>query len=73
VPEVVQTCEGGTSRLMRTEYPQWEEFLRGDSLWTDGSFAETEGCVDEGVCGDTEENTVSDCAGSYPEARNPGR
>ena len=49
VAEVVQIFKGGTSRIIRAEYPELEEFLWGDSLWADGYFAETIGQVDEEV------------------------
>ena len=47
VGEVVQMLKGGTSRVIRQEYPEMEEFLWGDSFWADGYFAETVGRVDE--------------------------
>ena len=49
VAEVVQIFKGGTSRMIRMEFPELEEFLWGDSLWADGYFAETVGQVDEEV------------------------
>jgi len=49
VAEVVQSLKGGTSRVIRKEYPELEEFLWGDSFWADGYFAETVGNVDEEV------------------------
>jgi len=49
VAEVVQRLKGGTSRVIRKEYPELEEFLWGDSLWADGYFAETVGNIDEEV------------------------
>lgn len=49
VAEVAQRLKGGTSRVIRKEYPELEEFLRGDSFWTDGCFAETVGKIDEEV------------------------
>jgi len=49
VAEVVKILKGGTSRVIRTEFPELEEFLWGDSLWADGYFAETVGKVDEEV------------------------
>jgi putative transposase len=47
--EVVQRLKGGTSRVIRKECPELEEFLWGDSFWADGYFAETVGNVDEDV------------------------
>ena len=49
VAEVVQILKGGTSRVIRKEFPELEEFLWGDSFWGDGYFAETVGKVDEEV------------------------
>lgn len=43
VSEVVNRIKGATSRVIRREYPELEEFLWGDSLWSDGYFAETVG------------------------------
>jgi len=49
VAEVVKILKGGTSKVIRSEFPELEEFLWGDSLWADGYFAETVGKVDEEV------------------------
>jgi len=49
VAEVVQIFKGGTSRILRKEYPELEEFLWGDSFWADGYFAETVGQVTEEI------------------------
>jgi len=49
VSEVVQILKGGTSRVVRQEFPDLEEFLWGDSFWADGYFAETIGNVDEEI------------------------
>jgi putative transposase len=49
VAEVVKIFKGGTSRVLRKEYPELEEFLWGESFWADGYFAETVGKVDEEV------------------------
>jgi len=49
VGEVAQVLKGGTSRVIRKEYPELEEFLWGDSFWADGYFAETIGQIDEEV------------------------
>jgi len=49
VAEVVKRLKGGTSKIIRSEFPELEEFLWGDSLWADGYFAETVGKVDEEV------------------------
>ncbi len=47
--DVVQVLKGGTSRVLRKEFPDLEEFLWGDSFWSDGYFAETVGKVDEAI------------------------
>ena len=47
--EVVQIFKGGTSRVLRKEYPELEEFLWGESFWADGYFAETIGQVNEEI------------------------
>jgi REP-associated tyrosine transposase len=49
VADVVQRLKGGTSRVIRKEFPELEEFLWGDSFWADGYFAESVGKVDEEV------------------------
>jgi len=49
VAEVVQIFKGGTSRVLRKENPELEEFLWGESFWADGYFAETVGQVNEEV------------------------
>ena len=43
VAEVVQRLKGGTSYLLRKEFPELEEALWGGSFWADGYFAETVG------------------------------
>ena len=45
VARVVQMLKGGTSRKIRQEFPELEEFLWGDSFWADGYFAESIGTV----------------------------
>ena len=49
VAEAVRMLKGGTSRIIRKEFPELEEFLWGDSFWADGYFAESVGHVDEEV------------------------
>ena len=49
VAEAVQILKGGTSRVLRKEFPELEEFLWGDSFWNDGYFAETVGKIDERI------------------------
>ena len=49
VAESVRVLKGGTSKVLRKEFPELEEFLWGDSFWSDGYFAETVGKVEEEV------------------------
>jgi putative transposase len=37
---VVQILKGGTSKKLREEFPEIEEYLWGDSFWADGYFAQ---------------------------------
>lgn len=46
---VVQKLKGASSKIIREENPELEEFLWGDSFWSDGYFAETVGKVDEEI------------------------
>ena len=48
VAHAMQVLKGGTSKAVRAEYPELEEFLWGDSLWAAGYFAESVGRVTEG-------------------------
>jgi len=41
--EVVQRLKGGSSRVLKSEFPELEEFLWGESFWAEGFFAETVG------------------------------
>ena len=43
VSKAVQLLKGGSSRKVREEFPELEEFLWGDSFWADGYFAESVG------------------------------
>ncbi|NTU72827.1 IS200/IS605 family transposase [Candidatus Roizmanbacteria bacterium] len=49
IAEVMQILKGGTSYVIRKEFPELEEFLWGDSFWCDGYFAESVGHVNESV------------------------
>ena len=49
VSKVLQKLKGGTSRVIRKEFPELEEFLWGDSFWADGYFAETVGIQDDAM------------------------
>ena len=48
VSRAVKIMKGGTSRQIRTEFPELEEFLWGESLWAVGFFAESVGQITEG-------------------------
>ena len=52
VSEVVQLLKGGSSKVIRLEFPDLEEYLWGDSFWSDGYFAETVGVVNESIIKD---------------------
>lgn len=43
VSKVVNLMKGGSSRILRKEFPELEEFLWGDSFWADGYFTESVG------------------------------
>jgi len=47
VSEAMQVLKGGTSRTLRREFPELEEFIWGESFWADGYFAESVGVVKE--------------------------
>jgi len=47
--ELSNSSRGGSSKIIRKEFPELEEFLWGDSLWTDGYFAETVGRANEDI------------------------
>lgn len=49
VSSVAQKLKGGSSKVIRSEFPDLEEFLWGDSFWADGYFAESIGKVDESI------------------------
>ncbi len=49
VADVVKRLKGGTSKVIRAEFPELEEFLWGDSFWADGYFAETVVKVEEAI------------------------
>lgn len=46
VSKVVQLFKGSSSRIVRREFPELEEFYWGDSFWCDGYFVETVGQID---------------------------
>lgn len=47
VSRMVQLFKGSSSRAIRQEHPELEEFLWGKSFWADGYFAETCGQLNE--------------------------
>ena len=47
--KVVNQLKGGSSRILRQEFPELEEFLWGRSFWCDGYFAESIGQMEESV------------------------
>jgi putative transposase len=49
ISKAVQLFKGGSSKKIREEFPELEEFLWGDSFWGDGYFAETFGKVNEDI------------------------
>jgi len=49
VSKAIQLLKGGSSRVLRKEFVDLEEFLWGESFWADGYFAETVGRVSEGA------------------------
>ncbi len=49
IADVVQILKGDTSRVIRKEFPELDEFLWGDSFWADGYFTESVGIVDEEI------------------------
>ena len=49
VSKAVQLFKGGSSKVIRDEFPNLQEFLWGDSFWADGYFSETIGQVNMSV------------------------
>ena len=49
VSKVVNLLKGGTSRAIRREFPEIQEFLWGNSFWADGYFAESVGIKNESI------------------------
>jgi putative transposase len=47
VARAAQIFKGGSSYLIRREFPELEEFIWGESFWADGYFAETIGVFQE--------------------------
>lgn len=47
VAEMVQKLKGGSSLILRREYPELEEWLWDGGFWADGYFAESVGTAQE--------------------------
>jgi len=47
--EIMRLIKGGSSRKIREEFPELEEFLWGDSFWADGYFVSTHSNITEQV------------------------
>jgi len=47
VSKMVQLFKGMSSKVIRKEFPELQEFLWGNSFWADGYFAETTGQINE--------------------------
>ena len=47
--EIMRLLKGGTSKKIREEYTELEEFLWGDSFWADGYFVSTHSSVTEQI------------------------
>ena len=47
--EIMRLIKGGSSRIIRQEFPELEEFLWGDSFWADGYFVSTHSVVNEEI------------------------
>ena len=49
ISHTMHYLKGGTSKVIRKEFPELKEFLWCDSFWSDGYFAESVGKVNEGI------------------------
>ena len=47
--QIMQFVKGGSSNIIRKEFPELREFLWGDSFWADGYFVSTHSVVSEQV------------------------
>ena len=47
ISKVVQLFKGGSSKIIRKEFPNLVEFLWGDNFWAEGYFVETIGQKNE--------------------------
>ena len=58
---VVQLLKGGSSKVIRSEFPDLEEYLWRDSFWSDDYFADTVGIVNEEVIKQYVQNQQATC------------
>lgn len=58
--EIMRLIKGGSSRIIRQEHPELEEFLWGDSFWADGYFVSTHSAVTEDIVKDYIKNQAED-------------
>ena len=47
IADVMHIIKGGSSKVIRDEFPELEEFLWGDKFWSEGYFVESVGKVAE--------------------------
>lgn len=47
VSKMIQLFKGSSSKILREEFPELQEFLWRKSFWADGYFAETSGQINE--------------------------
>jgi putative transposase len=47
ISDVMKSLKGGSSRYLRSEFPELSEYLWGESFWSDGYFCESVGYRDE--------------------------
>lgn len=47
--EIMRLIKGGSSKRIREEFPELEEFLWGDSFWADGYFVSTHSNITEQI------------------------
>ncbi len=47
--DIMQLVKGGSSKIIKKEFPELQEFLWGDSFWADGYFVSTNSVVSESI------------------------
>jgi len=47
ISQAAMYFKGGSSKVLRKEFPEIKEFLWGDSFWQDGYFVESIGRIDQ--------------------------